>query len=376
MGGWGGHGKIQSNSSGRGIKALTVTQATETTLENMRCIRLDARHPATEGINFAAEIIRAGGLVAFPTETVYGLGAKAWDASAVDKIFRAKGRPPNDPLIVHIASMKQLPAVAREIPDLAYELGRQFWPGALTLVLKKATKIPLNLTAGLDTVAVRVPDHPVAAALLVAADAPIAAPSANRFSRPSPTTAQHVLDDLGDAVDVLLDAGPTTIGVESTILSLLDEGPQVLRPGGVSLEALREFIPELDFKPRLLGEDDAAPAPGSMLKHYSPRARLLVFQGGNDTTVRAAMRAEIERHRNIGLMADDADAAAFAGLGIKIERLGTGDEQAAKRLFAAMRALDEQGVDLIIARAPEKRGLGLAVWDRLLRAAEGSLVEV
>ncbi len=353
-----------------------MTQAAKTTPTSMRRICLDAKQPAAEGINFAAETIGSGGLVAFPTETVYGLGAKAWDASAVDKIFRAKGRPANDPLIVHIASMEQLPAVAREIPGLAYALGRQFWPGALTLVLKKATKIPLNLTAGLDTVAVRVPDHPVALALLMAADAPIAAPSANRFSRPSPTTAQHVLDDLGDAVDVLLDAGKTAIGVESTILSLLDEGPQVLRPGGVSLEALREFIPKLDFRPRLLGEDEAAPAPGSMLKHYSPRARLLVFQGDDDLAVRAAMGAEIERHQNIGLMADDADAAAFCGFNVKIERLGTGDEQAAKRLFAAMRALDEQGVDLIIARAPEKRGLGLAVWDRLLRAAEGSLVEV
>ena len=342
----------------------------------MHCIRLDAKHPAAEGINFAAETIRSGGLVAFPTETVYGLGANAWEASAVDRIFRAKGRPPNDPLIVHIASLKQLPAVAREIPDLAYELGRQFWPGALTLVLKKAAKIPLNLTAGLDTVAVRVPDHPVAAALLMAADAPIAAPSANRFSRPSPTTAQHVLNDLGNGVDVLLDAGETAIGVESTILSLLDEGPQVLRPGGVSLEALREFIPDLEFRSRLLGEDEAMLAPGSMLKHYSPRARLIVFQGGDDLAVRAAMRAEIQRHQNIGLMASDADAAAFSRLDVKIERLGTGDEQAARRLFAAMRALDEKGVNLIIARAPEKRGLGLAVWDRLLRAAEGSLIEV
>lgn len=376
MGGCGGHGKMQPDSAHLSSQGLPVTHAPETALKRERHIRLDAKQPAANAINIAAETIRSGGLVAFPTETVYGLGANAWDASAISKIFRAKGRPANDPLIVHIAGMEQLPMVAREIPDLAYDLARRFWPGALTLVLKKAAPIPETLTAGLDTVALRVPDHPVAAALLLAANVPIAAPSANRFARPSPTTAQHVLDDLGAEVDVVLDAGKTTIGVESTILSLLDKRPQILRPGGVSLEALRQFMPDLEYTPRLLDHDDTLPAPGSLLKHYSPRARLLVFQSRDDAAVRAAMRAEIARHQNIGVMAGDADAAAFAGLDVKLERLGTTDEQAAKHLFAAMRALDEQDVDLIIARAPEQRGLGLAVWDRLLRAAEGSLIEV
>ncbi len=340
-------------------------------------IRLDANRPAARAIEIAALTIKAGGLVAFPTETVYGLGANAWDESAVDKIFRAKDRPANDPLIVHIADIDQLSVVAREIPELAYELGHQFWPGALTLVLKKSAQIPANLTAGQDTVAVRNPDHNVALALLTAADVPIAAPSANRFSRPSPTTAQHVLDELADEVDVLLDAGKTKIGVESTILSLVDGRPQVLRPGGVPLEALRRFVPQLVYSPYYLAEDEAAaPAPGSMLKHYSPRARLVLFHGADDAAVRAAMSAEIMRNQNAGVMTSDADAPAFSQLDVKIEHLGKNSDQAAERLFAAMRALDRQGVDLIVARAPGKGGMGLAVWDRLLRAAEGSLIEV
>ena len=236
--------------------------------------------------------------------------------------------------------------------------------------------MPANLTAGLDTVAVRLPDHAVATALIKAAGVPIAAPSANRFSRPSPTTAQHVLEDLAAEIDVLLDAGSTSIGLESTILTLAEDPPQLLRPGGVPLEALRQLIPDLRFEPRFLNDAEAAPAPGTLLKHYSPRAKLLLFQGQDDAAVYAAMHAEIAGNRRVGLMVSAADAAAFADLDVEIENLGRNAEQAALRLFAAMRALDRAGVELILARAPEKQGLGLAAWDRLLRAAEGSLIEV
>ena len=342
----------------------------------MQHIRVSPAQPAAAAIDIAARAIKSGGLVAFPTETVYGLGANAWDADAVHKIFRAKARPATDPLIAHICSADQLDDIARDAPDLARELCRRFWPGALTLVLPKSAQLPANLTAGLDTLAVRMPDHAVAAALIEAAGVPIAAPSANRFSRPSPTTAQHVLDDLADEVDVLLDAGPTAIGLESTIVSLVDDPPQLLRPGGVPLEALRQVIPDLRFEPRFLSDGEAAPAPGTLLKHYSPRAKLLLFQGSDDAAIYAAMRAEIEGNRRVGLMLGDADAAAFADLDVKVERLGRNAEQAAPRLFAAMRALDGAGVGLILARAPDKQGLGLALWDRLLRAAEGSLIEV
>lgn len=353
-----------------------MKQASDPIPDELQHICVCAEQPAARAIDIAARAIRSGGLVAFPTETVYGLGANAWDEAAVDKIFRAKGRPASDPLIAHIASPDQLDGLARDLPDRTQELCRRFWPGALTLVLPKSPLLPANLTAGLDTVAVRMPDHAVAAALIEAAGVPIAAPSANRFSRPSPTTAQHVLDDLAEDIDVLLDAGPTTIGLESTILSLIDDPPQLLRPGGVPLEALRQFIPDLRFEPRFLNADQAAPAPGSLLKHYSPRAKLLLFQGSDDAAVHAAMRAQIANNRNAGLMISDADAPACADLDVKTERLGANAEQTALRLFAAMRALDSAGVDVIIARAPDKQGLGLAVWDRLLRAAEGALIEV
>lgn len=353
-----------------------MTSEADHVLPKLYHFKLNAKRPWAEAIDIAGDVIRAGGLVAFPTETVYGLGANALDAGAVDKIFRAKQRPASNPLIAHLAKMEDLPSVASDIPPLAYKLGERFWPGPLTLVLPRSPAIPPNLSAGLDSVAARVPDHPVALALLEAAKTPIAAPSANLFARPSPTTAQHVLDDLHDALDVLLDAGETSIGVESTIVSLLDDGPQLLRPGGVDLESLRQAIPDLQYSPQYLNERETAPAPGGMLRHYSPRATLVLFSGDDDKAVYAAMRARIARHERVGLLATDADARAFARLGVKIERLGKNDKRAAKRLFAAMRALDRQRVDLIIARAPAKRGLGLALWDRLLRAAAGSLVEV
>ena len=341
----------------------------------MQHIRVSPTEPAAHAIEAAAAAIRSGGLVAFPTETVYGLGADALAQDAVARIFRAKARPATDPLIAHIASADQLDDLARDIPDRAQELCRRFWPGPLTLVLKKSPLLPANLTAGLDTVAVRMPNHAVAAALIEASGVPIAAPSANRFSRPSPTTAQHVLEDLAAEIDLLLDAGPTTIGLESTIVSLVHDPPQLLRPGGVPLEALRQLLPDLRFEPRFLGNEEAAPAPGTLLKHYSPRARLLLYQG-DDAAVHAAMRAAVAGDRRVGLMLSDADAAACADLDVAIECLGPDVEQAALRLFAAMRALDSAGVDLILARAPDKQGLGLAVWDRLLRAAEGALIEV
>ena len=353
-----------------------MTEAQLTILTKFYHIRVHPQKPAAEAIDLAAETIRLGGLVAFPTETVYGLGTNALDELAVEKIFLAKRRPAYDPLIVHLASMDQLESVARDLPPLAYELGRRFWPGPLTLVLRKTEQIPLNLTAGQDTVAVRVPSHPVAQALLAAAQLPVAAPSANRFARPSPTSAQHVMQDLSDVLDMLLDAGPAKIGVESTIVSLVDAEPRLLRPGGLPLEALREVMPGLRFAPHYLDSDEAAPAPGSLLKHYAPRARLLLFAGDDDKAVLAAMKAESAKHDNVGIIASNADANRFRRQRVKLERLGKNSEQAAKRLFAAMRSLDAKGVDVILARLPDKAGLGLALHDRLLRAAEGAVIEV
>ncbi len=340
-----------------------------------RHLRLDARAPAAEPIQLASRTIRAGGLVAFPTETVYGLGANALDAAAVAKIFAAKGRPSNDPLIAHIADIDQLPAIARDIPAEAYAFAQRFWPGPLTLVLPKSPAVPPNVTAGLDSVAARVPDHPVARALLEAAALPIAAPSANRFARPSPTRAQHVLDDLDGAFDLLLDAGPTSIGVESTILSLVECRPRLLRPGGLPLEELRELAPDLRYEPGYANDQAAQTAPGQMLRHYSPRARVLLFQGEGDAVLHA-MRREALRPPRAGLLLSDADALTFEDLDLRVERLGADADEAAFRLFAGLRALDRAGVERILVRACDEKGRGLAVRDRLLRAAVGQLIEV
>jgi L-threonylcarbamoyladenylate synthase len=348
-----------------------------------RVLTVDPAHPDASAVAAAAAVIRAGGLVAFPTETVYGLGANALDAAAVRRVFAAKGRPSSDPLIAHVADEGQVAQVAASLPDVARELARRFWPGPLTLVLARHPRVPPEVAAGGATVAVRVPDHPVALALLAAAGVPIVAPSANLFSRPSPTTATHVLEDLRGRVDLVLDAGPTAIGVESTVVDLTAEPPALLRPGGVPLEALRELLPALGYVPRYLepGPGANAPSPGMLLKHYSPRAALTLYAGSQAAAL-IRMAEEAARHaaegRSVGIMAFDEDRAALGDSKAVVATLGseTAPETAAARLFAVMRELDAAGVDVILARAPEQTGLGLAVWDRLVRAAEGRVVSV
>lgn len=339
--------------------------------------QVNPENPDKHIIQQAIDMLHDGGLVAFPTETVYGLGANALDAEAVSKIFRAKGRPANDPIIVHIAHRDQLIDIAIDIPDIANSLIDRFWAGALTLVLKRHPNIPLTITSGMETVAVRMPNHPVALALLQQSGLPIGAPSANTFSRPSPTQAQHVMDDLDGHVDMVIDGGSTSIGVESTILSLVSDVPTVLRPGGVSLEALREVIPTVVYHPKYLAEDaETVPSSGTLLKHYSPTADVLLFQGNDDEVVWSAMRAVIAEKQNVGVMVLDADVIHFQGCNVKIARLGASVDESALRLFATLRDLDKQGVSTILVRAPQQIGLGLAVWDRLMRASVGQLIEV
>lgn len=343
-----------------------------------------ADRPDPRLIEQAAAIIRAGGLVAFPTETVYGLGANAFDSGAIGRIFSAKGRPSSDPLIVHIASVDQLELIVLDPPEIARRLAGQFWPGPLTLVLRRHPQIAPNVSAGLDTVAVRIPDHPVALALLRAAGVPIAAPSANRFTRPSPTAAQHVLDDLRGKIDAVLDGGPTAIGLESTVLNLLGAAPAVLRPGGVPIEALRPLLPGLLFSPAYIdggAAETAASSPGQLLRHYSPDAEVLLFTGQLDRVL-ARMRTvagDLARQgRRVGILAPDQEQSLFEGTGALVASLGSGAEmaQVGARLFAGMRELEEQGVSVILVRAFERAGLGLAIWDRLIRATEGRVVSV
>lgn len=347
-----------------------------------RVLSVESTNPDPAVIAEAGAVLRGGGLVAFPTETVYGLGANALNAAAVVKIFAAKGRPAHDPLIVHISAIEQLGDVVQTVSPLAKALAARFWPGPLTLVLPRGESVPLNVTAGTQTVAVRMPAHPVAQALIGAAGTPIAAPSANTFSRPSATTAQHVLDDLGGKIDLILDGGPTTIGLESTVIDLISDPPVILRPGGIPLEALREILPALEIQPRYL-EDTAASSPGQLLKHYSPRARVLLYTGDDPETVLARMIDQtsklIYEGKRVGVMLVDEDAGVFSELvRADIAVLGSEDDLStvAAGLFAAMRALDARGVDVIAARDLGREGLGAAIWDRLLRAAEGRVIEV
>ncbi|MFQ3566505.1 MAG: L-threonylcarbamoyladenylate synthase [Aggregatilineales bacterium] len=342
-------------------------------------LKVDVSAPQTDAIDQAARIIQAGGLVAFPTETVYGLGANALDAAAVDRIFAAKGRPSTDPIIVHLAAQETLPQIAHEIPERAWALAAAFWPGPLTLILQRAAPVPENVSAGRPTIAVRMPSHLVAQALITAAERPVAAPSANRFSRPSATSAQHVIDDLDGRIDLILDGGPTPIGVESTVVDLTTEPPRILRPGGISIEALRPYLPDVQWTPAYLTTDQIAVAPGQMIRHYAPRAELLLFSGSM-AAVRAAILDEAGRRSRqgarVGVLTTDEEAPLFAQVIDDVIALGRADdlERIAAGLFAAIRDLDGRGVDAILAHGFGQHGLGAALWDRLLRAAEGRVI--
>ncbi len=311
----------------------------------------------------AAKIIQQGGLVAFPTETVYGLGASARDADAVKKIFKAKGRPPDNPLIVHLSGREQLETVACEIPDAAYVLIEKFWPGPLSLVLNRSENIPGIVSAGLSTVAVRMPDHCVALDLISIAGLPIAAPSANRSGRPSPTDFRHVIEDLSGRIDAVIKSSVCAIGVESTVLDLTSSQPIILRPGGLSREQLEEA---LGCKIPLAGLNkgiDFPISPGMKYRHYSPSAPLVLITGP-------------AKRRRIFI---DALARCYQSKGFIVGMLNlypwlNSSQGAASRLFAAqlyrlLRRLDARKVDLILAEETETEGLGLAVMNRLRKAA-------
>jgi L-threonylcarbamoyladenylate synthase len=311
-------------------------------------------------IQLAGRVIKAGGLVAFPTETVYGLGCDAMNADAAAKVFEAKQRPQFDPLIVHIADLNQFDIVIGSLPALGQRLIDAFWPGPLTLVLPKQPAIPDLITAGLSTVAVRMPNHPVAQTLIREAGTPIAAPSANPFGYVSPTTAQHVADGLGNSVDLILDGGPCPVGVESTIVSLAGPRPELLRPGSITIEQLSAVIGAI----RLASSVNQQPlAPGQLSRHYATRTPLILLPS-------AEARPLLKDDERAGLLihshprdTDDRFAA--------VEVLSsTGDlREAARHLFAALRRLDSLGLDRIYAEPCREEGLGVAIMDRLRRCA-------
>lgn len=313
--------------------------------------------PDVEGLAAAAAALRAGRLVAFPTETVYGLGAHALDPAAVARVFAAKGRPADNPLIVHLGDASQVSRVVARVTPLAARLARRLWPGPLTLVLEARPEVPRITTGGLSTVAVRVPDHPVATALLQAADVPVAAPSANRSGRPSPTTAEHVVADLGDLVDVVLDGGPCPVGVESTVVDVRGDRPIVLREGTVTRE-------QLGLADGTSGGADAArlaASPGTRYRHYAPACTIEIVPDGHGPKRAGALR---DTGRRVGLVARDG---APPGV-VEVARFADAAELA-RVLYGAFRDAEAAGVELLVVEAVPEAGVGRAVMDRLRRAA-------
>ena len=344
-------------------------------------LRVDAAHPDDAAMARAAGCLQRGGLVAFPTETVYGLGVHALDGAAVARLFAAKQRPADDPLIVHIRAFADVAPLAVDIPDVAWQLAARFWPGPLTLVLRRSPLVPDAVTAGLDTVALRVPAHPVARALLAAAAVPIAAPSANLFSRPSPTSAEHVLQDLSGRIDLVIDGGPTSVGIESTVLDLSRGRATILRPGAVTASMLRDIL-AVDDDARVAVETGPMRSPGLQTKHYSPRAPVTLYEGADERVRTRLMQhaiEELEAGRRVGLLLAIEDQPSVAGAWLRhparleVRYLGAaGDPSAiAAGLYAALRDLDAVPVDLILARSFDGDGLSRAVADRLRRAAAG-----
>lgn len=315
--------------------------------------------PDNGGIFAAAEILKRGGLVAFPTETVYGLGADAFNARAVAKIFAVKGRPKFDPIIVHVADPAEAEKLWREIPRLARKLMEKFWPGPLTLVLPKRDIVPDIVTAGLPTVAVRMPSHPVAFSLIRAAETPVAAPSANRFGRLSPTHHEAVLEQLGESIDAVIAGGPTPVGIESTVISLAEDPPRLLRPGGTPIEAILELVPDLRLEP----PTGPSASPGTLPRHYRPLTPLFLLEPGPPEG-----REALDRSR-CGFLAFQKAWQGFAHTEVLSPQ---GDlVEAAANFFSLLRKLDKMGFAAIVAEPVPEEGLGLAIMDRLRRASSG-----
>ena len=328
-----------------------------------------------EKIGAAAKILRDGGLLGIPTETVYGLGANALDPKAVNRIFEAKGRPQDNPLIIHVTGAQWLPRYCEDVPPLAYVLARKFWPGPLTMILKRKPIVPDETTAGLDTVGVRCPDHPVTLSIIREAGVPVAAPSANASGRPSCTTAQDVLEDMEGKIEGVVDGGPCSVGVESTILDLTCEPPRLLRPGGLPLEELERLIGPIDVDKavtRALKEGEQPKAPGMKYRHYAPKAPVTVVTGAPDKSAQEILRLVQEGD---GVICFDEYARLFEGH--EVHTLGpSGDKLAhSQRVFDALRTFDNSSVKQIYAQCPDNRGLGLAVGNRLKKAAGFHIIE-
>lgn len=388
-------------------------------METKRIVIEDRNHIKDEELKEAAGILRSGGLVAFPTETVYGLGGNALDEDAARKIYAAKGRPSDNPLIAHVSCVEEVAPLVKEIPEAGRKLMEAFWPGPLTMIFPKSEKVPYGTTGGLDTVAIRMPDDPVANRLIALAGVPVAAPSANTSGRPSPTTADHVWQDMNGRIEMIIDGGPVGIGVESTIVDVSSAVPSVLRPGAITMEMLAEVLGEVSVDPAILGplSADVRPkAPGMKYKHYAPKADLTLVEPGTGTEresgaeqvtgaeqkngadrntgaypetgldetqlqamirkVRELSREKIEAGYKVGVICTDESRGCYTDGEVRSIGARKSQESVAHNLYALLREFDDLGVDYIFSESFPKDHLGQAIMNRLSKAAGYKIVKV
>lgn len=346
-------------------------------------LKVNSQAPEIDKIRIAAEFIKKGSLVAFPTETVYGLGADALNSKAVLALFKAKKRPLDNPPIVHVGDTQDVYKLVKVVPCKAEKLMRKFWPGPLTLIFKRSEIVPDVTVAGLDTIAIRMPKHNVALALLRESGCPIAAPSANLAGKPSPTSGKHVLDDLDGRIDVVLDAGSTHIGVESTVLDMTMDVPEVLRPGGTPFEVLKEVLGDVKLNPVAVADTvlpvDKARSPGMKHKHYAPNADVVIVEGELSAVVskvKELLESYTKQKKKVGILATDETVTSY-NVGV-VKSLGSRNNLAtiAKNLFRLLREFDTEEVDIIIAESVPTEGFGLAVMNRLRKASGYNIVKV
>lgn len=348
-----------------------------------RILKIDRSKFHKRDLMEAAAILRAGELVAFPTETVYGLGGNALDASAASRIYEAKGRPSDNPLIVHIAEISALEQIAEDVPEEAYRLAGAFWPGPLTMIFKKSSLIPSATTGGLETVAVRMPSDEIALSLIRESGIFIAAPSANASGRPSTTMAEHVIEDLDGKIAMILDGGPVTMGLESTIIDLSSGKPLILRPGFIAIEQLIQYIPEIEYDKGLFqqiqNEKIIAKAPGMKYRHYAPKGELTIYEGRPEDVTAAIQNMAAEKlllGEKVGILTSDESMSQYT-IGI-IKSVGTRKDpaQIASKLFTILREFDYSDVSIILAESFDEDRIGQAIMNRLRKAAGYRIVKV
>ena len=347
-----------------------------------KLIKIDADDPNKEDMREAAEIIRSGGLVAFPTETVYGLGANALDPEASKRIYAAKGRPSDNPLIVHISRFEELLSIAKEVPPQAKKLADAFWPGPLTMIVWKNEKVPYETTGGMDTVAIRMPNHPVALALIDESGCMIAAPSANTSGKPSPTEAGHVALDLDGKIPMILDGGPVGIGIESTIIDLTEKVPMILRPGYITKEMLEEVLgEEVRIDPGIIASDSTTKpkAPGMKYKHYAPKADLVLVEGEQEAVVaeiNALVREKQAAGLKVGVVATDETESLYQADYVVTIGARSDEDAIARHLYKILREFDDWNVDAIYSESFSTPRIGQAIMNRLMKAAGHQVIHV